>query len=399
MGSLADVYHGQGRRDEGESLALQRLEIAKRVFGVAHPDTLSFMSHLARMYRQGANYDGAEPLRLFMRDLATVDDNQSNDDEAEPLYLEVLGIVQRVLGEEHPDTLTLKQSLAWMFRTEGRYDEAEPLYLRVLELRRRVLGEEHRDTMMSMRGVAFLHSLEGRYNEAESLYLELIEMSKRVLGVEHLETLVYMHDLAFVYTDQGRYDKAERLYLETLGIARRALGEAQFVLAIMQQLAVMYGHQGRYDEAESLLLQMLELSKRKMDMVDAMSLLAWLHEVCGRFDLALEIRRELAERPGASYWDLNDYAWLLLTAEPETLRDPQAALGIALRANEMSGYRWSTQLYTLALAYHLTGDTTKSIEIEQLALDLLPDYANDRYLQLRRPLAYFQDALERETGR
>jgi serine/threonine protein kinase/tetratricopeptide (TPR) repeat protein len=397
---LADVYHQQGRFSEAESLLLQTLAVSTRVRGEAHPDTLSFLAHLAGIYRARGPYERAEPLRRFVRDLASTYHKQRRDDEAELLDRDVLGIVQRVLGKEHVDALSFMGSVAWMNREEGHYDEADRLYLELLELRKRLQGEEHPDTIVSMRTIARLYNIRGHFDEAESLQLETIEMSERVLGKEHQLTLVWMNDLAGIYVNQGRYDEAESLYLQTLEKTKRVLGDTYpETLTTMGDLAVMYANQGRYDEAESLLLQMLELSKRKQVedpwyVVEAMSLLAWLDELRGRFDLALEIRSEVAERPGASYWDLNDYAWLLLTAEPETLRDPETALEMALRANEMSGYRWSTQLFTLALAYLRTGDTTKALEMEQLALDLLPDYTNDRYRRLRRPPAYFQETLE-----
>jgi len=252
---------------------------------------------------------------------------------------------------------------------------------------------------MSMRAVAAIlyNFCYGRYDEAESLYLEMIEIAKRVLGEEHQFTLIFMRDLADVYVNQGRHDEAERLYLKTLGIYERVLGEAYpGTLDTMVALALMYGDRGRYDEAESLVLQMLEVTRRVLgeehpETVRAMCLLAECQEQRGDVDLALEILREVAERPGASHWVLNDYAWLLLTAEPEALRDPEAALEIALRANEMSGYRWSEQLYTLAVAYYRTGDRAKATETEQKARDLFPP---DRYLPLRWFPDHFQEVLE-----
>ena len=38
-----------------------------------------------------------------------------------------------MLGEEHPDTLTSMDNLAFLYRNQGKYAEAEPLYTKVLE--------------------------------------------------------------------------------------------------------------------------------------------------------------------------------------------------------------------------------------------------------------------------
>ena len=50
---------------------------------------------------------------------------------------------RRVLGEEHPDTLTSMNNLAETLRAQGDHDGARQLQERVLEVRTRVLGEEH----------------------------------------------------------------------------------------------------------------------------------------------------------------------------------------------------------------------------------------------------------------
>ena len=49
---------------------------------------------------------------------------------------------KRVLGEEHPNTLTSMGNLASTYRQQGRSKEAEELEVRVMETRKRVLGEE-----------------------------------------------------------------------------------------------------------------------------------------------------------------------------------------------------------------------------------------------------------------
>ena len=68
---------------------------------------------------------------------------------AEPLLGESLEGRRRVLGEEHPDTLSSIHNLAVLFKDQARYAEAEPLLREALEGRRRVLREEHPNTQAS----------------------------------------------------------------------------------------------------------------------------------------------------------------------------------------------------------------------------------------------------------
>jgi len=71
------------------------------------------------------------------------------------------------LVKEHPGTLDSMNSLAVLYVTQGHYDEAEPLYVKVLEVRRRVLGEEHPDTLWSLNKLLELYEAWGKPEQAE----------------------------------------------------------------------------------------------------------------------------------------------------------------------------------------------------------------------------------------
>ena len=95
---------------------------------------------------------------------------------------------ERVLGPEHPDTLTSVNNLAALLRIKGDYAQAEPLYRRALKGRERILGKNHPDTLESVNNLALLLSDKGDYAQAESLLrrllLGLIAIS-RAIGREH----------------------------------------------------------------------------------------------------------------------------------------------------------------------------------------------------------------------
>ena len=97
-------------------------------------------------------------------------------------------------------------NLAFAWDRQGRYDEAEQLYVKVLEVSRRVLGEEHPDTVGSMYNLACLYKDQGRYEQAEPLYVELLDIRRRVLGEEHPDTL---NTLIKLYEAWGKPEKAE----------------------------------------------------------------------------------------------------------------------------------------------------------------------------------------------
>jgi tetratricopeptide (TPR) repeat protein len=63
--------------------------------------------------------------------------------EAEPIARIAREHAERLLGDEHPNTLSSASNLAGLYEPQGRYGEAEPLYRRALEASERVLGAEH----------------------------------------------------------------------------------------------------------------------------------------------------------------------------------------------------------------------------------------------------------------
>ena len=108
--------------------------------------------------------------------------------EAEELQVQVMKTSKRVLGEEHPDTLTSMANLASTYRNQGRWKEAEELEVQVMKTRKRVLGEEHPDTLTSMHNIAFTLESQSRNDEAISLMKKCIQIRKQILGQQHPDT-------------------------------------------------------------------------------------------------------------------------------------------------------------------------------------------------------------------
>ena len=74
----------------------------------------------------------------------------------------------------------------------------------VMETRRRVLGEEHPSTLTSMGNLASTYRNQGRWTEAEKLFVQVMETRKKKLGADHPSTLTSMANLASTYRNQGR---------------------------------------------------------------------------------------------------------------------------------------------------------------------------------------------------
>ena len=65
-----------------------------------------------------------------------------------------LKISERVLGDEHPNTLAARNNLAATLWALGDHSGARKLQEQTLEFQERVLGGEHPDTLMSRNNLA-----------------------------------------------------------------------------------------------------------------------------------------------------------------------------------------------------------------------------------------------------
>jgi tetratricopeptide (TPR) repeat protein len=183
--------------------------------------------------------------------------------EAQKQMERTLDLRRRLLGEDHPDTLSTMYGLAFVYRAEGKYAQAEPLASKVLEIRRRLLGEEHPDTLDSMNALGLLYRFEGKSAQAEALLTEVLEIRRRISGETNPATLFAMNGLGYVYQVEGKYAQAEAILSKQLEIRRRVSGqEHPYTLIAMDNLATVYYRQREYAQAESLFAKNLEIRRR-----------------------------------------------------------------------------------------------------------------------------------------
>jgi serine/threonine protein kinase/Tfp pilus assembly protein PilF len=223
-------------------------------------------------------------------------------DAAMPLQESALATRRRVLGQEHPDTLTSINNLGGLLQFQGRLDEAEPHYRESLEKRRRVLGEEHPGTLTSINNLGVLLRDQGRLTEAEPYMREGTDKLRRVLGEEHPDTLISIGNLGLVLHGQGKLAEAERYYREALEKRRLVLGEEHpATLLALSNLSVLLRDQGRLAEAESYAREALEKRRRVLgeehpDTLSSINTMGNLLEAQGKLAEAEPYYREALEK-------------------------------------------------------------------------------------------------------
>jgi len=264
LNQLANLFRGLGRYQDGIAPAMEAVAIAESSFRPTKVAT-------------------------YLNTLGVLHHYQGNYIEALPLFERTLGIRERELGGNHPDTAMSLNNLALLYKLMGRYEAALPLYERSLKIREDVLGENHPDTAMSLNNLAALYYSTGRYEAALPLVERALEIREDVLGRNHPDTAMSLNDLALLYYSMERYEAALPLYERSLKIRERELGGNHPDTAnSLNNLALLYYSMGRYEVSLPLVERSLGIRERELggnhpDTANSLNNLAALYSSMGRY--------------------------------------------------------------------------------------------------------------------
>src|SRR5438876_2235032 len=176
-----------------------------------------------------------------MNELANAYRDDGKLGRALPLFEEALKRLTTLLGPDHPDTPTVMNNLGNAHWAAGRPDRAMPLHEEALKRRTAQLGPDHPHTLHSMNNLAEAYHYGGKLDEALPLLEETLKRRQARLGVDHPDTLTSMNNLASAYWAANKLDRSVPLFEATLKLVKAKLGpEHPRVLGTMFNLAVNY---------------------------------------------------------------------------------------------------------------------------------------------------------------
>ncbi|MCZ6835922.1 MAG: serine/threonine-protein kinase [Planctomycetota bacterium] len=372
--TIADAYFALGLYQDAETHWRRSVDLLVGLEGDDDPHTLEAMDQLAMtldylgrsqeaesMYRRILNgwqnalgADSAETM-LTVNNLAESIRSQGRYVEASRLHEENLEKRRSILGDEHPDTLETMNNLAAMYYRLSDLERSEAMFEETWIGRRQALGDEHPLTLITMSNLAVVRKKLGKLAEAEPLLRRSLEADRRIQGAEHPDTLTDMHNLGQLLLAQQKCDEAEPLISETLALRRRILGESHpHTLSTMQGLIDALQCLGNAADARELLVELIGF------------------------------RRHVADEPEATPRELHSAANVLLTCEPDDLRDADGALTYARRACEQTAHENVRYLQSLAHASHETGRRDEAIRWQTRAIELTPEDDPDRRAMQQR---------------
>ena len=263
--SRAVRFHEKGAPQRTQALRTAAVEALTREIAKAAEDPRLHKQiefHVAHA-RQVVAIPGTIPEANLVGWVARYDLARGAYASARTLYERELGFSLRVLGEEHPDTLTARLSLAGTLHAQGDLAGARQHEEQVLEARRRLLGEEHPDTLTARNNLALTMHAQGDLTGARKLEEEGLAIRRRVLGPEHPDTLTSMLSVAHTLNAQGDLAGARQQQEQVLAARRRLLGEEHpATLRARNNLAGTLYAQGDFADARQHHEQVLEASRR-----------------------------------------------------------------------------------------------------------------------------------------
>jgi Tetratricopeptide repeat len=145
------------------------------------PDFAALLPHAQTALSPGS--DGIQQIAAYLG-------SSGSYAAARNLCEEVLDARIRVLGPEHPDTLTTQDELAAWTGYAGNPAGARDQFAALLPLREQVLGPEHPDTLDTRGSLARWTGYAGNPAGARDHFTVLLPIHERVLGRQHADTLV-----------------------------------------------------------------------------------------------------------------------------------------------------------------------------------------------------------------
>lgn len=185
--------------------------------------------------------------------LGSVLDQMGLHVDAEPLIVESLEIMERKLGQNHPDTLFTKNGLACLYTHLHKLDEAEQLFADVINKRREVLGADSLDLADSYNDLGFLHLESNNLTKGEDAFKHAAAIRAEKLGEDSLGVAEFLNNLAFLYRKHKDYGQAKDYFEKVLAIQERhrPFKDPELIHSL-QNLAQAYVDLGDQEKANEL---------------------------------------------------------------------------------------------------------------------------------------------------
>jgi tetratricopeptide (TPR) repeat protein len=257
------VFH-QGHHDASRQHYLDAITIKQRQLGPQDPSLAEDLNGLGAALNELGRYQeaadrlhqaesiglqaglrGQKELAVSLNNLADLAQKQKRLAEARQLYEKALDIDKTVLGDDHPETLSIERNLGSLLLDLGEYAKAESLYQDILRTQERVLGTDHRELILTLSMLAMAQHHREHYPAAADSLHRALDMRQR-LGLHHdADEAVVLSNYAEALWAQGNLRGAEEYFQKSLQLYRQLEGDHRSEIAdVLQRLSQLETKRG-----------------------------------------------------------------------------------------------------------------------------------------------------------
>jgi CHAT domain-containing protein/tetratricopeptide (TPR) repeat protein len=217
---------------------------------------------------------------------------------AKEAWSAALQLVERTLGSDHADVVSLLSSLSLVARQEGDTRAARTLLDRAVGISHQSLAPCHPQTASVQSNLGQLLTYTGQFQEARESYERALAGFERCLGAAHSLTVTVVHNAANLAAEMGDYARAEQLHRRAVRAWSTTLGpEHPYVARGVDALAGVVAARGRGPEARTLLTRALTIRRKALggdhpDVAGTLISLSRINAASGRLSLAVRQAEE-----------------------------------------------------------------------------------------------------------
>jgi len=216
--NLAAALYSDGRPEEAIELASAVLDGHRESLGALHPSALFTYQNIGAMYA-GKGNDSAK---------------------ASEILTEVITKYSEIGMSESFALILAMSELAWAYGDLNQVEEADAAYTEVLKLSQKVLGNDHYDTLMIINNYASFYNAIERFEDALKLTLDTIESGRDALAdYPFLSGMLHL-GAGVAYLNLGHYEDAETELLDAQRQLNQLEGREDHKEKVRQNLEKLY---------------------------------------------------------------------------------------------------------------------------------------------------------------
>jgi tetratricopeptide (TPR) repeat protein len=263
--NLAETMHFLRKFNDSRLMYERSLKIHKTLYGAKHPKVIELESKLSlddlfapflkdSLYLQHSPPSPNQYLANPQEDLKVRELNDlgmrmrdaGDLHSARTAFEQALEILEKNLGEDHPQVARLTNNLGVVMNDIGDLSEARIMFERALEILEKNLGPDHHEVGMIVDHLGILMKDMGDLNGARTMFERALKSDEANFGKDHQKVATDLNNLAMVMKDLGDLNSAREMLERALKISEANFGDDHpEVVNLVKKLGVLM--QDTYD--------------------------------------------------------------------------------------------------------------------------------------------------------